>query len=74
MASAAVSSKVVVLLFFFMDCYRPQLCMGIYVLVLACFAVLCIFSSFAIISLQKKRELIALLLICSECHFAVIGL
>ena len=35
------------------------------------FAVLCVLSSLTIISLEK-RELVALLLLCSECHVAVI--
>ena len=35
------------------------------------FTVLCFLSSFAIISLGN-RELVALLLLCSECHVAVI--
>ena len=37
------------------------------------FAVLCALSRFAIISLVK-RELVALLLLCSKCHVAVIVL
>ena len=36
-----------------------------------CFAVFCVVSSFAIISLGT-RELVALLLLCSEYHVAVI--
>ena len=40
---------------------------------LFCFAVLCVVSIFAIISLGK-RELVALLLLCSECHVTVIVL
>ena len=40
---------------------------------LFCFAVICVLSSFAIISLGK-RELTALLLLCSECHVSVIAL
>ena len=38
---------------------------------LFCFAIVCVLSSFAIIWLGK-RELVALLLLCSECHVAVI--
>ena len=38
-----------------------------------CFAVLSVASSFAII-LLGKRELVALLLLCSECHVAVVFL
>ena len=38
---------------------------------LFCFAVLCVLSGFEIILLGKK-ELVALLLLCSECHVAVI--
>ena len=37
---------------------------------LFCFAVLCVLSSFAIISLGK-RELVALILLSSWCHVAV---
>ena len=37
---------------------------------LFCFAVLCIISSFAIVSLGK-REQVALLVLCNECHVAV---
>ena len=40
---------------------------------LLCFAVLCALASFATISLGK-RELVALLLLCSECHVTVIVL
>ena len=40
---------------------------------LFCFAVLCVLSSFASVSLGK-RELVALLLLCSECHVAIIAL
>ena len=36
------------------------------------FAILCFFSSFAIIPLGK-RELVALLLLCSECYVAIIS-
>ena len=38
---------------------------------LFCFAVLCVLSSFAIISLGKKRAG-CFSLLCSECHLAVI--
>ena len=38
-----------------------------------CFAVLCVLSGFAIISL-RKRELVALLSLCSECHVTIIVL
>ena len=38
-----------------------------------CFAILCFFPSFAIIPLGKK-ELVALLLLCSECCVAIISL
>ena len=41
--------------------------MGFNVRSLFCFGVLCVLSSFAIISLGK-RELVALLLLCSECR------
>ena len=38
---------------------------------LFCIAVLCVLASFAIISLGQN-ELVALLLLCYECHVAVI--
>ena len=44
---------------------------GDLVLGLALFAVSCVLSSSAII-LLGKRELVALLLLCSECHVTVI--
>ena len=44
--------------------------MGVLCKVLFCFAELCVFSSFVIIALQK-RELVALLLLFSECQFPV---
>ena len=40
---------------------------------LFCFAILCVVSSFAN-NLLGKRELVALLLLCFECHVAVIFL
>ena len=40
---------------------------------LFCFAGVCVISSFAIISLGT-RELVALLLLCSICHVALIVL
>ena len=40
---------------------------------LFCFEVLCVLSSFSIISLGK-RELVAFLLLCSVCHVASIVL
>ena len=40
---------------------------GLIVRSLFCFAVLCVLSGFAIISLAK-RELISLFLLCCECH------
>ena len=41
---------------------------------LFCFAVFCVHSSFAIISLGKREswKKNAILLLCSECHVAVI--
>ena len=47
--------------------------LGFSVSFLFCFAVLCVLSSFGIIS-QGKRELVDVLLLCSECHVAVIVL
>ena len=49
------------------------LIVGASVRYLLCFAVLCVLSIFAIIPLGK-RELVALLLLCSDCHSAVIVL
>ena len=65
MASAAFLSKAVVILFVF----AAIVCGGLVFSVrsMFCFALLCVHSSFAIISL-RKRELVALLLLCSECH------
>ena len=37
-----------------------------------CFALICVFSSFVIISLGT-RELVAILLLYSDCHVAVIN-
>ena len=51
---------------------RP-LSVGFSVTSLFCFAVLGVLSSFAIISLGK-RDLVALLLLRSECHVAVVVL
>ena len=45
--------------------------LGFRVSSLVCISVCCVRSSFAVISLGK-RELVALLLLCSECHVAVI--
>ena len=45
----------------------PICIIGFTVRSVLCFAVRCIFSSFTIISLWK-RDLVALLLLCSECH------
>ena len=67
MVSSAVRSKVVVLLLFIHSL------LGFSVSFLFCFAVLCVLSSFGIIS-QGKRELVDVLLLCSECHVAVIVL
>ena len=63
---------VVLMLFIHCLLLLPLFC-GFCVRFLFCFAVLCVLSSFAIISLGK-RELVALLLLCSECHGAVIVL
>ena len=65
MVSAAVCSVVVVLLLFIHCLLLLPLFVG------TCFAVLCVLSSFAIISLGKI-ELVALLLLCSECHVTFI--
>ena len=53
-------------------CYSHCLC-GFHIRSLFWFAVLCVFSSFVIISV-RKRELVALLLLCSKCHVSVIVL
>ena len=42
-------------------------------MVLGLFAVLCVLSSFTIISL-RNRELVAILLLCSKCYVADIVL
>ena len=65
MVSTAVCSKAVVLLLFIMSLFivSPFVCVG-FGLDLFCYAVLCVLSSFAIISLGK-RELVALLLLPS---------
>ena len=74
MASATVRSKAVVLLLFIRCLLLPHCFSGFSVRSLFCFAVVCtVFSSFAIISLGM-RELVALLLLYSECHVAVIVL
>ena len=70
MASAAVCSKEVGLLLFIYCCCSHCL-WGLSVRSLFCLTVLCVLSSFAIISLGK-RELVALLLLCSVCQFPVI--
>ena len=57
----------------FIVCCCSHCLLGFSVRSLFCFAVLCVLSSFAIISLGK-RKLVALLLLCSECHVAVIVL
>ena len=63
MALTAVCSKVVILLLIQRLLLLP-LCVGIYVRSLLCDLVLGVFSSFAII-LLRKRELVALLTLCS---------
>ena len=72
MASVAVRSKAVILLLFTLIVVAPIL-WRFDIRSLFCFAVLSVVSSFAIISL-RKRELVALLLLCSECHVAVVVL
>ena len=71
MASAAVHSKAVVLLLFIHWLLLLLLFMGYYVRSFLCYAILSVFSCFAIIPLGK-RELFALLSLSSECHVAVI--
>ena len=63
---------VVVILLFIVSCCSHCL-WGFCVRSLFCFVVLCVLSSFAIIS-TEKRGLVASLLLCSECHVAVIAL
>ena len=65
-ASAGVRSKTVVLLLFAAAPSVSVCC----VWSLFCYAVLCVLSCFAIIPL-RKRELVALLLLSSDCHVAV---
>ena len=57
--------------FLFIVCCCPHCLWRLSVRSLFCFVVHFVLSSFAIISLGK-RELVALLLLCSECHAAVI--
>ena len=72
LALAAVRSKaVILLLFIYCLLFLPFFCGSS--MLGPCFAVLCVGSSFAII-LLGKRELVALLLLCSECHVAVVVL
>ena len=53
----------------------PVICGGLSNRYLFNFAVFCVLSSFAIISLgQRERELVAFLLLCSKCHVTVIVL
>ena len=73
MASATVRSMAVVLLLFIHCCCSHGLWgFGFSVRSLFCFAVPYVLSSFAIIALGKK-ELVALLSLCPECHVSVIG-
>ena len=57
----------------FIHCCCSHCLWGFSVGSMLCFAVLCALSSFAII-LLGKREPVALLLLCSECHVTVIVL
>ena len=72
MALATVRSTALVILFINHLLLLPLL-VWFSIRSLFCFAVLCVVSIFAIISLGK-RELVALLLLCSECHVTVIVL
>ena len=69
-AYAAIRSKAVVLLL--LICYLVcfPLVVGVLCLSLFCYALLCVFNSFAII-LSRKRELVALLLLCYGCLVTV---
>ena len=72
----AVSSKAVVLLLIFHYLWLLHLFFfwrGDCVWSLFCFAVLCVLFSLAVISIGK-RDLVALLFLCFECHIAVIVL
>ena len=69
MASACGGSAVVYVLFV----VAPLVCWDLVFGLCFCYAVLCVPSRFAIISLGK-RELVALLLLFSECHVTVIVL
>ena len=64
MASAAVRSKATVLLLFNHYLFCSNCLCGFSVKSMFCFAVLCVLSTFAIISLGK-RELVTLHLLCS---------
>ena len=70
---AAARSKVVILLLFIHFCCCSHYLYGFNVRSSFCFAMLCVIPSLAIISLEK-RELVALLSLCSECHIVVVVL
>ena len=63
---AAVRSKVVVLLLLIYCLMYFPLYVGVLCLYLFCYALLCVYSSFAII-LKRKRKLVALLLLSYRC-------
>ena len=69
----AIRSMAVVLLLFIHHCCCYICLLEFGVRYLFCFVVLCVVSSFAIVSLGKK-ELVALLLLRSMCHVSVIVL
>ena len=72
MILAAVPSKAVILLLFIQCLLLLPLFVGVIsVSSLLCFAVFCVLSSFAIISMGK-RELVALLLLRFECLVDVV--
>ena len=70
MAKAAVRSKVVVLLMLNRCLVCFPLIVGVLCLSLFCCVLLCVLSSFAII-LERKRELVALLLLFYGCLVTV---
>ena len=65
-ASAAVRSKAKVLLLVIYCLMCFSLFVGVLCLSLFCFALLCVYSSFAII-LKRKKKLVALLLLSYKC-------
>ena len=69
-AYAAVRSKAVILVLLINCLMYFPLFVGVLCLSLICYTLLCVLSIFAII-LKRKRELVALLLLCNRCLVTV---